>query len=307
MISLLKQVGQYLRLRRMLGFKLRHEGFMLPGFVRFITKHGGKITSKLALKWATIDPDASFGWWNHRLTMVREFAKFVHARNPQHEIPPRNLLTVPRHRRIKPYIFQRRDIVSLIKISRRRGGVYGETDATVLGLLAATGMRIGEVLGLDRDDIDWKNGILLIRSGKFGKSRQIPVHPSTLKALAHYQTVRDKLMPIVRSPAFFLSGAGTRIHHQNFHLRYLRLLRESGLGARNTYRPRIHDLRHTFIISTLAEWYRTGKDVQTKIASLSTYVGHVCPSNTYWYMTTTQDLLGQAVRRLDRSQGGCHD
>ncbi len=304
MISLLKQVDQYLHLRRALGFKLRHEGFMLPDFARFVMKCSARITSELALKWATIDTHASPNWWHKRLSMVRGFAKFVHARDPRHEIPPEHLLVAPERSRIKPYIFQADDIIMLMEAARKHVGLHGETDATILGLLAATGMRVGEVLGLDRSDIDWKKGLLLIRGAKFGKSRQIPLHPSTMNALALYVRFRDHQIPAVRSPAFFLSTAGTRIHHQNFHHRYLHLLKESGLASKQTCRPRLHDLRHTFIISTLVEWYRTGKDVQAKLASLSTYVGHVNPSSTYWYLTATQDLLGQAVRRLDRAQGG---
>lgn len=304
MTSLVQQVDQYLSLRRTLGFKLHHEGFMLPDFARFVMRRGARITSELALKWATIDAHASLYWWNRRLSMARQFAKFAHARDSRHEIPSQQLLVVPRKPRIRHYLFTADDIKALMEGAREYGGSNGEADAVILGLLAATGMRVGEALGLDNSDIDWKAEVIVIRGAKFGKTRQIPIHPSTMNVLGLYKRRRDRAHPRASYPAFFLSSTGTRMHHQNFHHRYLRVLKKIGLATRHTPRPRLHDLRHTFIVSTLVDWYRAGRDVAAMLAALSTYVGHVNPSSTYWYLTATQDLLGQAVRRLERAQGG---
>ncbi len=303
MTTLLAHVEGYLKLRRALGFKLRHQGFMLPDFARFIARRGGRITSQLALAWATRDVGASPHWWATRLSMARSFAKFVYPRDPRTEIPPKDLLVVAARTRLIPYVFTDADIAALMRCARRAGGVRGATDAALLGLLFATGMRVGEAIGLDRDDVDLRRCLISVRGAKGGKTRQVPLHRTTARALAGYGRQRDRALPSPSSPAFFLSSVGQRVHHQNFHHRYRRFLDETGLAKQPTHRPRLHDLRHTFIITTLVDWYRRGVDVETRLAALSTYVGHVSPSSTYWYLTATKDLLKQAARRLEREKG----
>jgi integrase/recombinase XerD len=177
------------------------------------------------------------------------------------------------------------------------------TYATVLGLLAATGMRVGEVLSLVDDDIDWQQGLLTVRNGKFGKSRHVPLHETTVLALESYVKRRDSLLRIRRREGFFVSSDGARVLHQNFHQGFLKLLRITGIGRDAPRRPRLHDLRHTFAIRTLRDWYRRGYDVEQRLPSLSTYLGHVSPSTTYWYLTATPELLSVVSRRVLRAWG----
>jgi integrase len=182
-------------------------------------------------------------------------------------------------------------------------GLKAHTYATLIGLLMATGMRVGEVLALDRTDIDWQTGILVVRHAKFGKSRELPLHPTTVQALLTYKGERDRCLPRQHSPGFLLSLAGTRLLYKNVHFTFLRLLRQAGLAGRRPRRPRIHDMRHTFAIKALLRWHRDGVDVSTHLPALSTYLGHVNPSDTYWYLTATPELLQLAAGRLEHALG----
>jgi integrase len=294
--------ADYLALRRALGFKLRHETWWLPEFVAFVESHGGStITTQLALRWAQQPADASPGWWAKRLSAVRQFARHHHASDPRTQIPPADLLRF-RPPRMSPYLYTDEEISALLLHARRLPDpLMSATYPTILGLLAVTGMRIGEVLALDQQDVDWHRCLLRIRSSKFGKSRDVPVHPSTITALKDCVRAQDRLGPRRRTPSLFTSRAGTRVIHQNFHRVFLRWLRLSGVGARHPRRPRLHDLRHTFAVRTLREWYRAGVDVEQRLPWLSTYLGHVNPSSTYWYLTATPELLALAGDRLERA------
>ena len=174
------------------------------------------------------------------------------------------------------------------------------TFSTLLGLLYVTGMRIGEALRLDRDDVDLAQHVIVVRDSKFRKSREVPIHQSTARALGAYARQRDELFPRASSPAFFISLAGTRLLYCNFHICFQSLVREAGLTQRSpTCRPRPHDLRHTFAVSTLIEWYRDGVEVEPRMSRLSTYLGHVHPRHTYWYLEAAPELLGLAAARLE--------
>ena len=185
-------------------------------------------------------------------------------------------------------------------VPRLRAATY----ATVIGLLATTGLRIGEACGLDRDDVDLDTGVATVRNAKFGKSRQVPVHVSTLGALRLYAARRDQLCPTPSSPGFFVSTRGTRLDVHNVPHTFCRLLDAAGIAAPpGVRRPRLHDLRHTFTVATLLDWYRAGVDVQARLPLLSTYLGHVDPTSTYWYLQATPELLSLAVARLQPSGG----
>jgi len=165
-------------------------------------------------------------------------------------------------------------------------------------------MRVGEALRLDRDDVDFAERILVVRDSKSGKSREIPLHDSTAGALRAYARRRDELRTQASSPAFFISLAGTRLLYDGFHLAFLGLVRDAGITPRSaTCRPRPHDLRHSFAVSTLIGWYREGVDVEPRLATLSTYLGHVHPANTYWYLSAAPELLGLAAARLEAATG----
>jgi integrase/recombinase XerD len=179
------------------------------------------------------------------------------------------------------------------------------TYQTVIGLLAVTGMRAGEVTGLDRRDVDFGEQALTIRQGKSGKSRRLPLHPQTASALRGYARLRDEHFPRPASQAFFVSLAGTRLIYQNLQHTFARLARDAGLqpgpGRR---RPRLHDLRHTFAVTTLISWYDDGKPVQPRLPLLSAWLGHASPEGTYWYLHAVPELLTRAAGRLEALSGG---
>jgi len=173
----------------------------------------------------------------------------------------------------------------------------------LIGLLVVTGLRIGEALRLDRDDVDLDDGVLRIRLSKFGKSREVPLHPSTVDALAAYACRRDELYRRPRDPSFFVSTAGTRLRYDSTHVAWLDLVRRAGLQPRSTRcRPRPHDVRHSFAVRTLLGWYQDGADVASCLPLLSTYLGHVHPANTYWYLSAAPELLSLIAARLDAAE-----
>lgn len=297
-------VQDYLSLRRSLGFKLEREGALLPDFVAFLDKGGsGIITTSLALAWAKQPTEATPYWWATRLAMVRGLARYAHTLDSRHEVPPQDAL--PRKRpRQHPYIYSDADVVALMLATHRLPDAFrAHTYRTLIGLLASTGMRVGEAISLDRTDLDQNQGIITVRSGKFGKSREVPLHPSALDALEAYARDRRGRFSRPRSSAFLLSLAGTRLLYKNVHPTFLRLVEWAGLADRKPRRPRIHDLRHTFAVHTLADAYRAGLDVERVVPVLSTYLGHVNPSSTYWYLSAVPELLGVAARRLEASMG----
>jgi integrase/recombinase XerD len=296
----------YLRMRRALGFRLHHLTWWLPSFVTFMEDHGSStITTDLALRWARQPADASPGWWARRLSAVRQFAKHRHAYDPSTEIPGRDLIRV-RRIRPHPYIYSDDEIATLIGEAPRfiHQSDLRVTYPAVLRLLVVTGMRVGEAHALDEHDVDWDASLLRVRRAKFGKDRLLPLHPSTMAALREYARFRDRQFPHRPSASFFVSSKGSRILHQNFHHVFLRVIRHTGIGRPGERRPTLHDLRHTFAIKTMREWYRTGVDVEQRLPVLSTYLGHVSPSSTYWYLTGTPDLLALASAHAEKALAG---
>ena len=215
-------------------------------------------------------------------------------------MPPPGLLPAKPHRAV-PYLYSDADIAALMAAARQfRSPLRAATFEALVGLLAVTGLRIGEALRLDRDDVDLAEGVLRIRVSKFGKSREVPVHASTVDALAAYARRRDQLCPRPTGPSFFVSTAGTRLLYCSAHLAWLELVRRAGLQPRSAKcRPRPHDLRHSFAVRTLLGWYRDGADVAARMPLLSTYLGHVHPANTYWYLSAAPELLALVAARLD--------
>ncbi|MHB8874232.1 MAG: tyrosine-type recombinase/integrase [Myxococcaceae bacterium] len=201
-----------------------------------------------------------------------------------------------------PHLYSHREVALLMREAGRLPHPHqSATYWTLIGLLAATGMRVGEVLHLDEDDVDWRRSLVTVRNGKFRKSREVPLHPTTLAALRAYAIRRARLRPEPRSPSFLVSRAGTRLLEQNVWRIFARLRQRAGLVHRPRHPPRIHDLRHTFAVNTLRDWYRAGIDVEQRLPWLSTYLGHVSPSTTYWYLTATPELLALACKRAERA------
>lgn len=310
MTSLQKSLSDYLALRRSLGFKLSREGMWLPHFVRAIEQAGSPyVTSRIAVSWAEGPKSPPPNSWSNRLRMARKFAHYLHARDPRHEIPIHEFAAPAHSRRFEPYLYTEQDVLALMTEAKKlcRVPSKGETYSAVIGLLAATGMRVGEVIALDRSDFDSCQGVLQVRKTKFGKSRQILLDPTTTQALLDYAKKRDRQVLRPSSPAFFPSSNGTRLIHANFHFIFHKMVSAVGLDRATPQRPRIHDLRHTFAVKTLTSWYRAGVDIGPRLPALSTYLGHVSPSSTYVYLHATPELLQQARRRLEKaqSQGVC--
>lgn len=293
---------EYLELRRALGFKLYHETWWLPDFVAYLGAHGSSvITTELALRWAQQPADCHPNWWATKLGSIRRFARHHHASDPRTEIPPPDLLPY-RSKRQAPHIYTDQEVAALLQEARRLpDALTSATYSTLLGLLAASGIRVGEALALDEDAVDLPRSRVTVSIGKFGKSRHVPLHCSTVAGLQDYAQTRDRLCPRRRAPSFFISRVGTRVIHQNFHHVFLRLIRLAGISGQCRRRPRLHDLRHTFAVKTVRDWYRAGIDVEQRMPWLSTYLGHVNPTSTYWYLTATPELLTLAGDRLERS------
>jgi integrase/recombinase XerD len=308
MSELQAALNEYLNIRRTLGFKLRDEGTVLPQFLNFLEKKEASfITTELALQWATLPENVLAAHWARRLAMVRVFAKFRSATDPRTEIPPQGLLP-HRYRRRPPYIYSDGEVSRLLDASSHLRSVIGlraSTYSTLFGLLVVTGMRISEPIALDRWDVDLTRAILSVRLTKFGKSRMIPIHPSTVDKLAQYSRLRDRLLARPKCPSFFVSEQGTRLTQSSVRWAFVKLSRQIGLrGPHNNHGPRLHDLRHTFAVKTLLRWYRTGVDVERHMPELATFLGHTHVNDTYWYISAVPELLRLATMRLDTTHGG---
>jgi integrase len=303
MTDLRRAMTDYLRVRRALGFKLKQAGEMLPDFVSYLEKRRAKsVTTVAAIAWATQPRDVHPNWWRQRLVVVRGFAKYLLTIDRRTEVPPLDHLPAHDGVRSTPYVYSAADITALLSATDTlRAPLRVATYRTLLGLLAVTGMRVGEAIALDDRDFDRRREVLVIRKTKFDKSREVPLHDSTAQALAQYQRRRNRSMPRRSGPSLFVSTAGSRLFYQNVHETFLRLIYAAGLGDRRPRRPNIHDLRHSFAIQTVLDWYRAGADVEAKLPLLSTYLGHIGPSSTYWYLTAVPELLEAATVRLERS------
>lgn len=293
-------LADYLRLRRALGFCLTRDEKLLAQFVAFLQdRDEGTITVANTLAWVRLPAGASPGWLGFRMSVVRGFATYLHTLDPNVQIPPPGLLPA-RRRRSVPYLYSDADIALLLaQAERLRTPLRTATIQTLICLLAVTGLRIGEAIGLDDTDFDARTALLTVRHAKGGKHRLVPLHPSTVAALRGYQHQRDQTFPRRLDEALLVSCAGTRLLYYNVSATFTKLTRRAGLTARSaSCRPRPHDLRHSFAVRTLLEWYRDGADIPARLPLLSTYLGHVEPANTYWYLQATPELLAEAARRL---------
>lgn len=306
MSALADHVQNYLRVRRALGFKLVGEGQLLREFVAFADAAGhGTVTTRVALEWARLPGGGSPNYLSRRLRAVRGFARYLQTLDPAGEVPPLELLPASKYRPA-PYLFSDREVVALMAAARRlRPPLRAATFGTLIGLLACTGLRIGEAIRLDLDDFDPTHGLLTIRDSKFGKSREVLLHDSTVRALVDYGQRRDRLGPNAKEHSFFITTRGTRPTHPTVYAPFRALLNQAGVKHPSPERHvRIHDLRHSFAVKTLLGWYRDGGDVAARMPLLSTYLGHVDPAATYWYLSAAPELLALAAQRLEQAAGG---
>jgi integrase/recombinase XerD len=305
MSALAGRAEEYLRIRRMLGHELAEAARLLPRFAAYLDDTGAEvITVEAALAWAQ-QPQARPGSKvaARRMTVARGFARHMAGIDPRTQVPPLGLLPY-RKRWRPPFIYSDADIQALMAEVPRvvRSPLRAATYQTLTGLLAATGMRVGEALRLERGQVDWAEGVLTVHATKFGKSREVPLAPGTVQALAAYARTRDQQLPGSRTPAFFVSTAGTPAAYSHFGAAFRRIIAASGVGAGSPVRPRVHDMRHSFAVHTLAGWYRAGEDVSALLPRLSTYLGHRDPVSTYWYLSAAPELLELAAARLQAAQ-----
>jgi len=300
-------LDRYLMLRRGLGFRLRSTEFVLRNFVRHLDRVGAEfITNELAVQWVTrgchLNPTTASG----NLGKIRQFAKNLAAFDPRTQIPPTGLLSCRPNR--KSYIYSPEQIGRILWAARmlhpfNDGGFRRWTLSTFFGLLAVTGMRLSEGIELSREDVDLTNGVLRVRDAKFGKTRFVPIHPSTEKVLRDYARRRDQFFVFKPSaPNFFLSEKGTKLNANNLERNFVRLSRRIGLRGRfDSHGPRIHDLRHTFAVRTVINWYKAGLNIDCEMPKLATFLGHGHIADTYWYLSAVPELLTLAKDRLERA------
>ena len=300
MTSLHQHMHDYLRIRRALGFKLEREERLLADFAAFSAQAGAEtVTIDIALTWAAQPHGASPVWTGQRLGTVRRFARYLHAIDPDAEIPPTDVYPA-RTRRATPYLYTDADIVALMAAARTlHNPLKAATFEAFIGLIAACGLRGGEAMRLDRDDFEPNRAVLTIRDSKFGKSRQLCLHPTTVQALQDYRLQGDQLCPLPTTASLFVSTTAARLCHATVQPTFRDLLRRAGITRTAASRPRIHDLRHSFAVKTLLGWYRDGDNVSARIPALSTYLGHIDPGATYWYLSAAPELLALAAQRLE--------
>lgn len=306
MSPLRQYLRDYLAVRRALGFKLNRAEKVLEQFVTYVEARGERhLCISTMLAWAALPANTHRNWLAKRLSLVRGFARHLHAIDSANEVPPADLLPWQRCR-ATPYLYSDSELARLTAAAQSLQTPYRVlTYQTFIGLLAVTGMRVGEALALNRNDIDVTQGVLTVWLTKFGKSRELPVHPSTVEALGRYLGHRDRPRTAASVPAIFVSCVGTRLLYANVLRTFQQLLRRAGITRRSAAcRPRIHDLRHRFAVRTMLDAYHQGEDPEARLAILSTYLGHVNPKATYWYLSGTPELLQLAADRLELHVGG---
>jgi len=310
-VSLQARVEQYLVERRRLGFSGRSEKYPLRSFAKYVQAigHRGSLTIEVMANWARCDSHGSNDplTWARRLKKLRTFLRWLQQFEPRTEVPDDSVFgRLPE--RLAPHIYSDQEIIDLLAAARRLGpapGLRGAVYETLFGLIASTGMRISEALGLRNDDVDLKYGMLSIHQTKFGKSRQVPLHPSAVEALRRYRWIRDLAGDFAQEDApLFIGTRGRRrglpLDSRQVHRVFIELREQLGWRNRGAHHaPRIHDLRHTFVVRRILPWQSQGADVDQAMLSLSTYVGHAMVTNTYWYLSAVPELMALAGRRFE--------
>lgn len=299
--SLVDALADYLSVRRALGFKLRTAARLLGQFIDYLEERGlDTITIDAALTWASLPERASPQWQAIRLSVVRAFAAYLCCFDTSTQVPPAGLVRAGPCR-ATPYLYSPTEIESLVRAAASlRPALRAATYQSLIGLLATTGVRIGEAIAFDDEDYDADEALVVVRESKFGKTRLVPLHDSSARALDRYRQRRTELCRRPTSPALFVSSAGTRLLHSNVSLTFARLADEVGITRRSaSCRPRVHDLRHTFAVATVLDAYRRDDDVAVVLPRLATLLGHTDPKHTFWYLSAAPELMAIAGERLD--------
>lgn len=295
-LSMMRRVRGYLAQRRALGFRLRSEGYLLLSFARYADRCNvrGPLTNKLAITWARLPKGANRQRWARRLEAVRRLAKFLKVTDPATELPPRHLFG-PSKQPYQPFLYSASQIAQLLGAARRLPGrLRPRTYQTLIGLLACTGLRVSEALQLKVAEVDLQQGVLLVREGKFGRTRWVPLHPTALKPLRRYNQQREKHFPLAQH--FFASESGTPLRYAAVNEVFSRLRR---IITCQGHPPRIHDLRHTCACRVLQRWQSSRQGAEGRALILSRYLGHRHVRDTYWYLHALPELMAGAAKRCE--------
>ena len=292
--SMVQRVRAYLAHRRALGFRLRSEGYLLLNFARFADRHGGNpLTNKQAITWARLPKAATRHRWARRLEAVRRLANYLKVADPRTELPPRHLFG-PSEQPYQPFLYSAQQIARLLLAAGRLGGKLRPcTYQTLIGLLACTGLRVSEALHLKVTEVDLQQGLLLVREGKFGQTRWVPLHPTALRPLRRYNQQRQQRFPLAEH--FFTSESGAALRYSSVHAVFLRLRRTIVCEG---HPPRIHDLRHTHACRVLQRWQASRQGADGRVLILSRYLGHRHIRDTYWYLHAVPELMAGAGKRF---------
>lgn len=307
--SMLDKVNKYIEYRRGLGYKLHTDVFLLRSFAEHADRHapGKPLTVEIAIEWATNTKTKSRTYPAKRLDVLRVFARYLAAFEPGTEIPPGRILG-PSTSRVTPHIYTDKEITAMMRAAAKikSAAISARTNplrnSTMIGLLACTGMRIGEVLALENRDVNLDQGIIMVRESKNLPMRMVPITDCAVRHLCTYKKARDRCFgPATDSGAFFMSCRGGRLSPRSFFFAFDNVRERAGLNHRDSSgrRPRIHDLRHTFACNHLLRAYRENRDVDDAVQDLSVYLGHVDAHATYWYLTAIPELLEHCVRRFE--------
>jgi len=306
-------VEAYLAERRCLGFDLKISGQVLMNFARFAdaTGHRGPITERLALDWAHSTPSDRVITWARRIEVIRPFAKYLKQFYPSTTVPPRGLCGRA-HRRLAPHIYTEKEVIELLAASAAMlpaGSIRPLTYETLFGLIAATGLRISETINLSMDDVNLAHGTLIVRETKFKKARLVVLHPTVTLALKRYRARRTLVIGPEPCDSFFVGLAGRKLDARTVEWAFGRLREQLGWVARGDHAaPRIQDLRHTFVCRRILKWYQEGVNVDNRMIALSTYLGHVTPSDTYWYLSAVPDLMEMVSEKFACfAEGASHE
>jgi integrase/recombinase XerD len=303
MNELRARLSDYAALRRSLGFAAKELDYYLPSFVRYMeSKEAGHISTGAALAWATLPAGLLPVSYSQRLGAVRGFARYLANLDPMTEVPPADLLPV-RYSRVAPYLYSDDDVSALMAAARNLAPeLRGATYETFIGLLAVSGLRSGEAIRLDRADI--RRHQLVVRNSKHEAAREVPLHQTALRALRSYAALRDGLAPNSGTSAFFVSTLGKRLTQVTVDAAFRKILAAAGIqAAPGRRRPRLHDLRHSFAVKSVAEWRLAGIDVDARMPALAKVLGHANPASTYWYLQASPELFGSVAGRLDAAWG----
>lgn len=304
--SMAARVHSYIQWKRDLGYAIKVEARELLRFAHFADDigHKGPLTISLILRWAQEAKKSSRLYRARRVEVARTFARYEASFEPNTQIPPRKILG-PAHQRTRPYIYNQKEIIDLIAAAKKLtplNGLRPQTYSTFIGLLASTGLRTSEALNLKRVDFDQDNRLLIIKKTKFHKSRIVPILPSVSDSLSKYIHFMDSYKVDIDSDNLLISEQGHSLLSSIAHQTFRKLCGQVTLDNPQSKRsPRLYDLRHTFACNVLLRWYNEGVDVNQKLPYLSTYLGHIKPSDTYWYLSAIPELMNTALKRYSHS------